>query len=184
MKNEGKTKKSPDELKGLPFWKKGPGRPKDFETPEEMLREIQEAFTRMSKPLYETKAFHTNGMVTKTKVPKMRIFSRKRLCLELGVSESYFRNFKATERVNKDEFLTVIEWAENVIDTQQLEGAASDLMNANIISRILGLVDKKDLTTNGKELPAPADLSKYSDDELKQLIELQSKGRTGPKMDD
>lgn len=128
-----------------PFWKKGPGRPKDFETPEEMLREIQEAFTRMSKPLYEVKAFHNAGTITKTKVPKMRIFSRKRLCLELGVSESYFRNFKAQERADKDEFMTVIEWAENVIDTQQLEGAASDMLNANIISRLLGLTDKSEV---------------------------------------
>ncbi len=179
-----KEDEKPRPPKDPPFWKRGPGRPKDFETPEEMLREIQEAFTRMSKPLYETKAFHNAGKVTKTKVPKMRIFSRKRLCLELGVSESYFRSFKAQERANIAEFITVIEWAENVIDTQQLEGAASDLMNANIISRILGLVDKKDLTTNGKELTPPVDLSKYTDEELEQLIKLQSKSREGPPADD
>jgi len=47
----------------LPYWKKGPGRPKDFETPEEMLSEIVAAFERMSKPLYEVKAFHKDGVI-------------------------------------------------------------------------------------------------------------------------
>lgn len=87
-------------------------------------------------------------------MPVMRPYSMAGLCIFLGVSKNYFREFKKRA---SDDFLEVIEWIEMVIYTQKFEGAASGLLNANIISRELGLIDKMGLdhTTKGKELKVP-----------------------------
>jgi hypothetical protein len=43
-------------------------------------------------------------------------------------------------------------------------------LNANIIARDLGLADKKDLTTNGKDLPGAVDLSKAPPELLEWIV--------------
>jgi hypothetical protein len=54
-------------------------------------------------------------------------------------------------RKNKD-FSEVIHAIEEIIRTQKFEGAAVGAFNANIIARDLGMVDKKDVTSDGKPL--------------------------------
>lgn len=45
-------------------------------------------------------------------------------------------------RKNRPDLKAVIEWAEEIIKQQKFSGAAAGLLNANIISRELGLADK------------------------------------------
>jgi hypothetical protein len=75
-------------------------------------------------------------------IPKMRAFTMQGLCRYLDCDTSYFRKFKET--ASKD-FFTVITRIEEAIYEQKFTGAAAGFLNANIISRDLGLIDKKDL---------------------------------------
>jgi len=151
------------------FWKlrSKHGRDKLFTEPT-LLKEAAEEYFNWSDshPMYEVQAVKSGENAGKLiKVPVLRAYSLNALCNYIGCSESYFRTFKSTAKPDDKDFLTVIEWIENVIYTQQFEGAASNLLNGNIISRKLGLIEKTDVTTNGKEI-----MPEKSDDELKELL--------------
>ncbi len=89
----------------------------------------------------------------KFELPKMRAMTLTSLCLYLGCNTAYFRQFKAN-LVDKDDkeskdFATVISRIEDTCYAQKFEGAAAGLLNANIISRDLGLSEKTDSNFTG-----------------------------------
>jgi hypothetical protein len=100
-------------------------------------------------PLYETKAFAFQGVVTQESIPKMRAMTIDGLCLFLDISVDTWKLY-----TDREDFIGVTRKAENVIRSQKFSGAAADLLNANIIARDLGLTEKKELdhTSNGKTL--------------------------------
>jgi len=61
------------------------------------------------------------------------------LCIFLDISLTTWFNYK-----EKVDFLEVTTRAEQIIYEQKFTGASADLLNANIIARDLGLVDKKE----------------------------------------
>ena len=75
-------------------------------------------------------------------VPKLRPFTLAGLCVHLGIGRSTWRGYRA-----RPAFSPVIEWVESTVWVNQFEGAAADLLNANIIARDLGLADKTDNKT-------------------------------------
>lgn len=75
-------------------------------------------------------------------VPKMRPFTTHGLCLYLDCNTAYFRQFKTN---CSEDFSTIIKQIEEVIYNQKFSGAASGFLNANLIARDLGLVDKKEV---------------------------------------
>lgn len=104
-------------------------------------------------PLYESKAFAFQGEITMATLPKMRALTMSGLCFYLGCNEAYFRQFKASLPEDEQDFSTVIGQIEQTIYNQKFQGAAADLLNANIIARELGLRDNMGLTDgDGKPL--------------------------------
>jgi hypothetical protein len=91
-------------------------------------------------PLYETKAFAFQGIVTQESIPKMRAMTIDGLCLFLDISTDTWKLY-----TDREDFIGVTRKAENVIRSQKFSGAAADLLNANIIARDLGLTDKKEV---------------------------------------
>ncbi len=82
-------------------------------------------------------------------LPKMRAFTMQGLCRYLDCSTGYFRTFKLTA---SEDFLAIITRIEETVYDQKFTGAAAGFLNANLISRDLGLADKKDVTTDGQSL--------------------------------
>jgi len=155
---------------GNQFWKlrSKHGRDKLFATPQLLWEAACEYFQWVQdNPLYETKVFNYQGIITSTEVPVMRAMTMRGLCFFLNCNEGYFRQFKSTLSDDNDEigFSTVISDIENTIYQQKFEGAAGNLLNANIISRDLGLADKKDLTSNGETMSFANFLMQSSEDE-------------------
>lgn len=131
--------------KGNQFWKirSKHGCDKLFASPELLWDAACEYFEWCDEnPLYEAKAFAFQGMISVENMPKMRAYTLDGLCLYLHCDNSYFRSFKSHERTDKIDFVTVINQIERTIYNQKFTGAAADLLNANIIARDLGLVDK------------------------------------------
>ena len=56
------------------------------------------------------------------------------------------------ERKNDAEFFAICTRIESIIFAQQYEGATTGVYNANIVARKLGLTEKRDIMTNGKEI--------------------------------
>lgn len=143
--------------KGNQFWKlrSEHGRDKLFATPELLWDAACEYFQWCDdNPLKEQKAFAYQGEITKTDLYKMRAYTLNALCLYLDCTEDYFRSFKAQERLNKEDFITVIDRIEKTIYNQKFVGAAADLLNANIIARDLGLRDRSEIDQKNTDVPA------------------------------
>lgn len=144
--------------KGNQFWKlrSKHGRDKLFATPELMWEAACEYFEWVeNNPLYETKGFAFQGVVTTEEFPIMRAMTLSQLCFYLNCNEAYFRTFKAQLPPGEQDFNTVINDIEQIIYNQKFQGASGNLLNANIIARDLGLTDKTDVTSDGAAIAAP-----------------------------
>jgi hypothetical protein len=132
---------------GNQFWKlrSKHGRDKLFATPALLWEAAIEYFEWYEEnPLSEAKAFAFQGEIIMATLPKMRAMTLSGLCLYLHCNEQYFKTFKAQLPEGEKDFNTVIEQIETTIYNQKFQGAAADLLNANIIARDLGLADKRE----------------------------------------
>lgn len=139
--------------KGNQFWKlrSKHGRDKLFATPGLLWDAACEYFAWCNKtPWYKNEAVKSGPLAGDfIKVPTQKPYSLSGLCLYLDCSQNYFRKFKS-ECDNKD-FITIITRIEEVIETQQFEGAVVGAFNANIIARKLGLSEKVESQITGKD---------------------------------
>lgn len=146
--------------KGNQFWKlrSKHGRDKLFKTPELLWEAACEYFQWCEDhPLYEMRGFAYQGVVTKENFPKMRAMTLSQLCFYLNCNEAYFRQFKADLKDKEDQlskdFSTIIHEIEIIIYNQKFQGASADLLNANIISRDLGLLENINQNLTISQLP-------------------------------
>ncbi|MBD2703796.1 DNA-packaging protein [Spirosoma sp. BT702] len=134
------------------FWKLRAkhGRDKLFETPALLEEAAYEYFSWcQDTPLYRTDFRGKDA--DEVHIPLPRPFTLTGLCLYCDASEQFWRTFKASGP--SEDFLAVISRIEQIIYTQKFEGAVVGLFNANIISRDLGLVDKKEVAAELKLEP-------------------------------
>lgn len=126
--------------KGNRFWeaRSSHGRNPKFESPEALWDACCEYFAWVeANPLYESKAFAFQGVVTQESIPKMRAMTVIGLCIFLDIARSTWYTFKSLEG-----FSDITTRAEEIIYYQKFSGAAADLLNANIIARDLGLKEQ------------------------------------------
>jgi hypothetical protein len=147
-----KPQRPDDKRIGNEFWKirSRHGREKLFKTPELMWEAACEYFQWCAdNPLYEYKGFAFQGEVTIEAFPLLRALTMEGLCFYLHCSSNYFKTFKAQLTEFDDDFMSIIHQIEKVVYRQKFEGAAAGLLNANIIARDLGLVDKGETNHKG-----------------------------------
>ena len=111
------------------------------------LREaIEDYFEWMSEnPIQEQKLFAYEGAVYKGSADKLAPLTIGSMCLFIGIST---HTWELWRKERKDLF-SVITWADETIRAQKFAGAAAGLLNANIISRDLGLADKREVSGPG-----------------------------------
>jgi len=166
----GKAKEG-DKRIGNRFWelRSKHGRDKLFATPELLWKAACEYFEWCeNNPLYEEKGFAFQGIVTKEKFAKMRAMTMSQLCFYLNCNEAYFRQFKDNLPQGDKDFSTVIEQIEKTIYNQKFQGAAADLLNANIISRDLGLVEKSKIE---HDIPADSETLRQAKERALKIID-------------
>lgn len=126
------------------FWKlrSKHGRDKLFTTPELLEEAAYEYFSWCVENPWVRIDFKGKD-ADKVEIPTARPFTIQGLVLFLDCSRDWWNKFKADE-ANKD-FFGVISRIDTIIYTQKFEGAVVGAFNANIISRDLGLVDRKEV---------------------------------------
>ena len=119
------------------------GRPRKFK-PADLLDEFQNYIQdRMSNPIVEKE--EESGYAGKNSSAKTKEKSHPQLlsvadfCVFLGCSRNWWNELP-------DEFLGVKSHISTYIDNFQLKGASIGVFNANIVSRLLGLKDKTELS--------------------------------------
>jgi hypothetical protein len=141
----------PEFQKGNKMWElvEHTGRPKIFNNESEIWEKALEYFNYVyDNPLLETQIHGKDA--NECIVPKMRAMTIQGLCFFLDISDDTFANYEKST-----EFFGIITRIKRIIWCWKFEGAAAGLLQANIISRELGLMEKTDNTTTiklGKEL--------------------------------
>lgn len=128
--------------KGNEFWKarSSHGRKPIFKTPAQLWKACVEYFQWVDdNPLQEEKLFAYQGEITRDTISKMRAMTLDGLCQFLNIGTSTWDDYR-----NREGFPEVTTRAERIVRVQKFEGAAADLLNANIIARDLGLADKRE----------------------------------------
>lgn len=131
--------------KGNQFWKARSkhGRDKIFADSDILWEACQEYFEWVdSHPLQAAELVKFQGNAKLKKLPKMRAMTLDGLYTFLDISDTTWARYR-----NDEDFSGVITRVERIIRTQKFEGAAADLLNANIIARDLGLADKQEVST-------------------------------------
>lgn len=108
-------------------------------TPEDLRASAIEYFDwAHDAPLSEAKAFAYQGSSWVESLDKARVFTIKGLAVFIGVPSTELEALRSNAA-----FVSVMQWIDDVIYTQKFELGAADLVNATMISKDLGLVDKK-----------------------------------------
>ena len=134
---------------GNQFWKMRSkhGRDKIFKTPEMLWDAACEYFEYTDSRKW-TKKDWVGKDASEVSREMDTPYTLTGLAIFLDVNTGFWSCFK---KDNAD-FSEVITRIENIIYTQKFEGASVGVFNANIIARDLGLNDKTDITTNGKDI--------------------------------
>ncbi len=148
---------------GNSFWevRSTHGRAPIFGSPEQLWGACCEYFAWIeANPLYEAKAFAFQGTVTVESLPKMRAMTIAGLCIFLDIAVRTWGDYR-----ERQDFVPVTMRVDEIIRTQKFQGAAADLLNANIIARDLGLTDKSEIdqTTTHEMGASVSDLMKAID---------------------
>jgi hypothetical protein len=132
---------------GNQFWtaRSSHGRSPIFAASDDLWNACLEYFEWVdANPLKETRAFGSKDGPQTIELPKMRAMTIVGLCLFLNISRNTWRSYR-----EKEEFSGTVERVDAIIRTQKFQGAAADLLNANIIARDLGLADKQEYSGPG-----------------------------------
>lgn len=155
---------------GNKFWlaRSSHGRNPIFKDAEQLRAACYEYFQWVEdNPLLEEKIFHSQGMITKDTITKMRAMTIGGLCIFLDIDRTTWENYR-----NNPDFFRITKEVEEIIYNQKFTGAAADLLNSNIIARELGLSDKvqnEHTGANGTSLIPSA--KQMTTDELKAELE-------------
>jgi hypothetical protein len=124
------------------FWEAAPrrGRPPKYTDPQRLWEDCVEYFEWVEdNPLKEDGVYAYQGNIKHEPKAKMRAMTTNGLCIFLGIVHDTWIDW----RNNRPEFSEVITRVEGIIRAQKFEGAAAELLNANIIARDLGLIEKQ-----------------------------------------
>ena len=153
------------------------GRPRKIESPEHLISLVDEYFQWVEdNPFIEEKAAGSYlGEVVTHNVYKMRPRTLISMLNYIGMIHQTWLNYK-----ERPEFLGVCKEIEAQIQDQKYQGAAAGFFNHAIIARDLGLIDRKDTTTDGQAINQVTvthnvNFAKLPDKELKALVDIMSK---------
>lgn len=141
---------------GNKFWKirSKHGRERIFNNADTMLQAAYEYFEwNSNNTWFKSEAIKSGDMAgTIMKVPTERPLTIEGLTQFWGVNKRYLEDFEKGLKVDDKDFSAVITHIREVIYRHKFEGASVGAFNATIMSRELGLVDKKDMTTDGESM--------------------------------
>lgn len=117
-----------------------------IQTPEELLNKFCDYINHLdANPLMESKLVSFQGESTIEQVPKMKAGTITGACLWIGIHLHTWKEWK----IHRQELCSVIQYAERTLFERKFNGASAGLLNAAIIIRDLGLVDKTEVSGPG-----------------------------------
>ena len=133
------------------------GRPLKYQ-PDELLVKFQEYITWakehpipiVRKVTNTTTKGDTYGSDSIERKP--RLLSISGFLVFIGAGSDWWQSLDRDGAKRADAFSRVKDFIREFCQSYQKEMASADIFNANIVSRLLGLADKKDITSGGDKL--------------------------------
>jgi hypothetical protein len=147
--------------KGNQFWKARSkhGRDKIFKTPESLRKAAEEYFEWVdNNPLWEDKVTQYQGEPVSLPIAKMRAMTITGFCRFVHIDHDTWLLYS-----KREDFIGVTREIDGIIRDQKFAGAAAELLNANIIARDLGMVDKSQTEVSIKPVVKVVNLSGQDD---------------------
>lgn len=160
----------------------GVGRPMLFSSPTLLWEEALAYFKDCDDNPIEIEDWVGKDAVSVTR-KKPLPYTLGGFCIWVGASRNWWKEFRSAREADKDEdFLAIIARIDEIIFTQQYNGAAGGLYQQNIVARALGLVEKSDTAVKMDvkatvKTEAAIDYSKLSDGALREIAELANRSR-------
>jgi hypothetical protein len=136
------------------------GRPPKFKTPLELAEIADKYFAWCEANPIETSRRRLVGAKQTGKGSEAKsdetVFTAKRpytldgFCLFANISD--WNAMKKKRTYKTQEFVGVIYAIEATIRDQQVSGAAVGIFNSNLVARLNGIADKKDITSDGERI--------------------------------
>lgn len=155
----------------------GIGRPMLFSSPTLLWEEACNYFTDCDNNPIEIEDWVGKDAIKVTR-KKPLPYSLAGFCIWVDASPNWWKEFRKARTADNDtDFLAVISRIDDIIFTQQYNGAVGGLYQQNIVSRALGLVEKSDAQVKMDvkaqvKTEAAIDYSKLSDGALREIAEL------------
>lgn len=125
--------------KGNELWRHGKlGRKMIYPDPQKMAEKCQEYFDWVDKNPIEDPRMSGEGRIVY--IPRPRPMTIGGLGVFLGLSPTAMESYR-----KRDEFRDVLGTVEEIIREHKFAGAAAGVFNSSIISRDLGLTDKREV---------------------------------------
>lgn len=119
------------------------GRPRKFEGPEELWQAFREYYTwAEANPLKEEIVSFYKGTPCRTTTSKMRAMTWKGFAAHAGFSHFHVYRWKR----DREDLQEVLDRIDSIMFDQKFAGAAAGLFKEAIISRELGLADKREVS--------------------------------------
>ena len=147
-------------VKGNQYWKIAVengtiGKNKEY-TPKELAEKINEWIELTSKSVWKKEEFIKAGPQAGQKVylETATPFLIQDLCLYLRVNRNYFtqlaKQLEGKEDSESSEYSRIISHVDQLCTNQKMQGALIGAYNPMLVSRLEGLTDKQDITSNGE----------------------------------
>lgn len=118
---------------------------KKLPTVDEIWAKAREYFQWMDDhPLQEEQLFHYKGEVTSHAANKMRAYTWEGFAVFMGMTKQGIQLWR--DGSAGDDVKDLMEYIGQIIYTQKFEGAAANLLNSGLITRDLGLAERRELT--------------------------------------
>lgn len=115
----------------------------------------------------QKKVGHSHKVI---QVNKMRPFTIRGFANFAEISKQTFLTYE-----KKKDFLDVVSRIRGIIENQQIEGASAGFLNHNIIARLVGLVDKKEVKQDRRT-------TQYTPKQRRALIKRMNKKKNSDEM--
>jgi len=102
----------------------------------------------LKNPVEENKIFCSFGDITLGTLKKTRALTNNGLCIELGISLNTWATYRESDLLKE-----VCSQIADIIYEQKFSGAAAGIFNSSIITRDLGLIDKREEVLIPKNKP-------------------------------
>lgn len=126
------------------------GRPRLIESPEQLLEHVLSYFRWLeNNPHHSAQVSSYQGDAHIVDVPRKRVATIRGLCLHIGCSYDVWLDWRGARPGSKNQrpdLQPVMHWAETAIYEDKYNGAASGLLNANLIMRDLGLAERSEVS--------------------------------------